>query len=81
MHTVYGDDCVDMNSMQHRAKKCMDGKSGHADSCDKQQGGQPVTATDEFHKKKVEELIKDNHWITQRENAVKRGISQKYVLQ
>jgi len=56
MHTVYGNDCVDMNSVQRRAKKCMDGKSGQADSYDKQQSGQPVTATNEFHKKKFEEI-------------------------
>jgi hypothetical protein len=81
MHTVYGDDCVDMNSVQHSAKKCMDRKSGRAYLCVKQQSGQPVTAADELHKKKVEELIKDNHWNTQRETAVNLGISQEFVLQ
>ena len=79
MHIVYGDDCVDMNSVQHWAKKCIDGKSGRADSYDKQQSGQPVTATDEFHKKKFEKMIKDYQWITKRETAVKLGISQECV--
>ena len=54
MHIVYGDDFVDMNSVQCWAKKCMDGKSGQVDSCNKQQSGQPVTATDKFHKKKLQ---------------------------
>jgi len=46
-----------------------------------------VTATGEFHKKKVYELIKDNERITQREAATKLGILQEcvdhiiYVLQ
>jgi len=46
-----------------------------------------VTAADEFHKKKFDELIKDNERITQREAAVKLGILQEcvdhiiYVLQ
>jgi hypothetical protein len=79
MHIVYGDDCVDMNSVQRWAKKFMDGKSGQADLYDKQQSGQPVTATDEFHKKKVGEMIKDYQWITQTETAVKLGISQEHV--
>jgi hypothetical protein len=46
---------------------------------DKQQSGQPVAATDEFHKKKFEEMIKDYQCITQRETAVKLGISHECV--
>jgi len=38
-----------------------------------------VRATDEFHKKKFEEMIKDYQWITQRETAVKLGVSQECV--
>ena len=38
-----------------------------------------MTATDEFHKKKFEEMIKDYQWVTQRETAVKLSISQEYV--
>jgi hypothetical protein len=59
--------------------KCTDGKSGQADLYDKQQSGQPVTVTDEFHKKKFEEMITDYQWITQRETAVKLGVSQECV--
>jgi hypothetical protein len=36
-------------------------------------------ATNEFHKKKVDESIKDNQQTTQRETAVKLGISQECV--
>jgi hypothetical protein len=38
-----------------------------------------LVATDEFHKKKVQELIKHTQWITQRDTAVKLGISQECV--
>jgi hypothetical protein len=38
-----------------------------------------VTATDEFHKNKFEEMIEDYQRITQRETAVKPGISQECV--
>jgi hypothetical protein len=46
-----------------------------------------VTVTVEFHKKKFDELTKDNQHITQRDTAVKLGILQEcvdhiiYVLQ
>lgn len=40
---------------------------------------QPLTATDEFHIRKVDEWIK-NYWqITPREIAVKLAISQEHV--
>jgi hypothetical protein len=38
-----------------------------------------VTATEEFHKKKFEEMIKDYQRITQRETAVKLGVSHECV--
>jgi hypothetical protein len=38
-----------------------------------------LTATEEFRKKKVDELIKDNELIIQREIAVKLGISEERV--
>lgn len=38
-----------------------------------------MRANDEFHKKKTDELIKDNRQITQKKTAVKLGISQEHV--
>jgi transcription initiation factor IIE alpha subunit len=38
-----------------------------------------LTATDEFHKKKVDELIEDNPRITQRDMVAKLGILQERV--
>jgi hypothetical protein len=64
--------------VRHWAK---DGKLARADLCDKQRSVRRVTATDEFRRKKVDELIKDNQCITQRETAVKLGISQEHVGQ
>jgi predicted HTH transcriptional regulator len=37
-----------------------------------------LAATDKFHKK-VDELIKENQWITERGIAAKLGISQEHV--
>lgn len=35
MHVVYGNDCVDMSNVHRWPKKCMDGRTGSADLCDK----------------------------------------------
>jgi hypothetical protein len=40
------------------------GEQGRPDVCNEQRSGRPLTATDEFHKQKVDELIKDNRLIT-----------------
>ncbi|GFG30795.1 hypothetical protein Cfor_00178 [Coptotermes formosanus] len=76
MQAVYGGDCLDVRVVRRWAKKGWAGEQGKADLCDKQRRGRPLTATDEFHKKMVDEMIK-NERITQRETAVKLGISQE----
>lgn len=52
------------------------GKPGRVNLYDQEQSGCPVIAT-EFHMRKSDDLIKDKQWITQREIAVKLGISQE----
>lgn len=56
MKVVYGDDCVDVSTVCRWAKISRDCELGRANFCDKQQHGRPATATDEFHKIKVDEL-------------------------
>jgi hypothetical protein len=58
MQVVYGDDCVDVSTVCRWPKKCKAGEQGRPDLCVKQQSRRPLTATNEFHKKKVYELIK-----------------------
>ena len=60
VQVVNGVDWVGRNTVHPQAKKCKDGKLESSDLCDKQQSKQLVTAADEFHKKKVDELIKEN---------------------
>ncbi|XP_070617038.1 protein GVQW3-like isoform X1 [Erythrolamprus reginae] len=79
MLAVYGVDCVDVSTVRRWAKKCKGGQPGRTDLCDQERSGRPVTATDQFHVKRVDELIKDNQQITQREIAAKLGISQERV--
>jgi hypothetical protein len=65
--------------VHHWANRCKVGEPEKSDLCDKQRIGRPVTATDEFHKEQVDDLVKENWLITQRQNAVKIGISQERV--
>jgi hypothetical protein len=67
---------TDLSTVRCWDKKCKDGKPGRANLCVKERSGQPATATSEFHKKKVGELIKEDQRITQRVTAVKFGILQ-----
>jgi hypothetical protein len=64
MQVVYSDDCVDISTVHHWTNRCKDGKPEKSDLCDKQRIGWPVTATNEFHKKQVDEMIKENRRIT-----------------
>jgi hypothetical protein len=69
MQVVYGDDCVDVSTVRRWAIRRKDGEPGKSDLCDEQRVGRPVTATDEFHKEQVDEMIKENRRITQRQIA------------
>jgi len=45
----------------------------------KTRSGRPVTASDQLHQDHVEELIRRNHHIKQKEIAVALGISKERV--
>jgi hypothetical protein len=66
MQVVYGDDCVDVRTVRRWANRCKDGEPRKLDLCDKQR---PVTATNEFHKEQVDEMMKENRWITPNTNC------------
>jgi len=52
---------------------------GQADLSDKTRSVRPVTASDQLHQDRVEELIRGNHCIKQKEIAVALGISKERV--
>jgi len=52
---------------------------GASDLSDKTQSGRPVTASDPLHQDRVEELIRGNHRIKQKETTVALGISKERV--
>jgi hypothetical protein len=64
---VYGDDCVDVSIVRRWANRCKDGEPEKCDLCDRQRIERAVTETGEFHKEQVDEMIKENRRITQRQ--------------
>ena len=54
MQVVYGDQCVDVRRWVRQFK---DREMGQADFSDKTRSGRHVTASDQFHQDRVEELI------------------------
>jgi len=50
---------------------------GQADMSDKTRSGRPVTASDQLNQDRVEELIRGNRRIKQKDSAVALGISKE----
>jgi len=61
------------NNVRHWVQKIRDSDDTLAIN-NQSKSGQPKTATDEFHKQKVEQLIKENRRITQSLLSMKLGI-------
>jgi len=57
MQAVFGDQCVDVSTVRRWVRRFKDGESGQADLSDQTRSGRPVTASDQFHQDRVEELI------------------------
>ena len=60
MQAVYGDQCVDVSTVRRWVRRFKDGELGHADLSDKTRSGRHVTASDQLHQDRVEELICGN---------------------
>ena len=78
MQAVYGDQCIDVITVRHWVRRLKDGELGQADLSDKIRSGRPVTASD-HHQDHVEELIRGNLRIKQKEITVALGISKERV--
>ena len=75
MQAVNGDQCVDVSTVRRWVRWLKDGELGQADLSDKTRSGRLVTASDQLHQDRVEELIRRNRRIKQKEIAVALGIS------
>ena len=56
MRDVYGDQCVDVSTVRRWARRFKDGELVQTDLSDKTRSGMPVTASDQRHQDRVEEL-------------------------
>jgi len=68
-----------VSTVRRRVRRFKDGELGQADLSDKTRSGRPVTASDQLHQDWVEELIRGNRRIKQKEIAVALGISKERV--
>jgi len=75
MQAAYGDQCVDVSTVRRWVRWLKDGELGQADLSDKTRSGRLVTASDQLYQDRVEELIRGNRRIKQKEIAVALGIS------
>ena len=66
MQAVYGDHCVDVSIVRRWVRRFKDGELGQADLSDKTRSGRHVTARDQLHQDRVEELIRGNRHIKQK---------------
>ena len=57
MRAVYGDQCVDVSTVRCWVMRFKNGELGQVGLSDKIQTGRPVTASDQLHQDRVEELI------------------------
>ena len=79
MQAVYVDQCVDVGTVRRWVRRFKDGELGQADLSDKTRSGGTVTASDQLHQNRVEELIRGNRRMKQNEIAVALGISKERV--
>jgi len=58
MQAVYGDQCVDVSTVRCYVRRFKGGELGQADWSDKTRSGSPVTASDQLHEDRFEDLIR-----------------------
>ena len=68
-----------MSTVRRWVGRFKDGELGQADLSDKTRSGRPVTASDQLHQDFVQELIRGNRRIKQKEIAVALGVSKARV--
>ena len=58
MQAVYGDQCVNVSTVRRWVRRFKDGELGQADLSDRTRSRRPVTASDQLHQDRLEELIR-----------------------
>lgn len=79
LKAVYGDDAVDRSTVNRWVIKFRGCEPGKAIIVDETRSGRPITATDDNHRKCVDDLIQNDRRITQKRIANHIGISKERV--
>jgi len=78
LQVVYGENAVNSTVNRWAIKFC-ECEPGRANIVDQPRSGRPVSVTDDKHQKQVDELIKHDHRITQKQIAGRLGMSKERV--
>jgi len=79
LQAVYGENTVNRTTVNRWAIKFRECEPGRANIFDQPRSGRPVSVTEEKHQKQVDELIKHDRRITQKQIAGKLGLSKERV--
>jgi len=75
LQAVFGENTVNRTTVNHWAIKFRECEPGRANIVDQPRSGRPVSVTDDKHQKQVDELIKHDRRITQKQIAGRLGMS------
>jgi hypothetical protein len=79
LQAVYGENTVNRTTVNRLAIKFRECEPGCANIVDQPHSGRPVSVTDDKHQKQVDELIKHDRCITQKQIAGRLGMSKERV--
>jgi histone-lysine N-methyltransferase SETMAR len=79
LQAVYGENTVNRTTVNRWAIKFRQCEPGRASIVDQPRSGRPVSMTDDKHQKQVDELIKHDRRITQKQIAGRLGMSKERV--
>jgi len=77
LQAMYDENTVNRTTVTHWAIKFYECEPGHASIVDQPCSGKPVSMTDDKHQKQVDDLIKHDCRITQKQIAGRLGMSKK----
>ena len=79
LQTVCGENTVNRTTVNRWAIKLLECEPGRANIVDQPRSGSPVSVIDDKHQKQVDELIKHDRRITQKQIAGRLGMSKERV--
>ena len=79
LQAVYGENTVNRTTVNRWAIKFRECEPGRASIVDQPRSGRPISVTDDKHQKQVDELIKHDRRITQKQIAGRLGMSKERV--